>query len=189
VGFRQLETATIGFGRKLTGNVAVLQQCLTDGIYEQLRHYRVRGPHRLLPNEKLLVAGGESGIALTSAEMYDPVANTWTTVASMNTPRFRHTAVLLPDGRVLVAGGYSSSGSSLVEAEIYDPQADIWMAVASLNSARYIHTATLLPDGRVLAAGGYTDGFLNSAELYETNFGSRLYLPLIRRQGMIPAKS
>ena len=65
-----------------------------------------------------------------------------------------HTATLLPNGKVLVAGGYDSSGVYLSSAELYDPASGTWTATGSLNTARCCHTATLLPNGKVLVAGG-----------------------------------
>jgi N-acetylneuraminic acid mutarotase len=82
----------------------------------------------------------------------------------MKTGRYYHTATLLPDGRVLVAGGLGASGS-LASAEIFDPGTGMWTETKNpLNAARYYHTATLLPDGRVLVSGGVGGGA--SAELY-----------------------
>ena len=66
-----------------------------------------------------------------------------------------HTATLLPNGKVLVAGGYDSSGT-LASAELYDPASGTWTATGSLATARVCHTATLLPNGKVLVAGGLT---------------------------------
>ena len=81
-------------------------------------------PHsrRCCPNGKVLVAGGDDGVgSLASAELYDPVANTWSPAGSMTTARYYHTATLLPNGRVLVAGGYGDGRSYLASAELYDP--------------------------------------------------------------------
>src|SRR5213592_4923466 len=73
----------------------------------------------LLPNGKVLVAGGNSGPALSSAELYDPATGTWTATGSLGTARYRHTATLLPNGKVLVAGGFN--GSDLNRRALYDP--------------------------------------------------------------------
>jgi len=89
-------------------------------------------------------------------------SGTWTPTGSLATARFNHTATLLPNGKVLVAGGYDGD-FQLASAELYDPATGSWTATGSLESARNGHTATLLPNGKVLVAGGY--GYLSSAEL------------------------
>ena len=65
----------------------------------------------ILPNGKVLVAGGYNDKVLNSAEVYDPSFNSWTTVTSMSNIRYVHTATLLLTGKVLVAGGYQGSGA------------------------------------------------------------------------------
>ena len=74
-------------------------------------------------------------------------------VDSMTVERRGHTATRLSDGRVLIAGGESSSGA-LNQAEIYDPASAMFSATGNMGTARADHTATLLSDGRVLLAGG-----------------------------------
>jgi hypothetical protein len=77
----------------------------------------------------------------------------WEYTGSLKTARFHHTATLLPDGRVLVAGGEDQM-NALASAELYDPATGTWSDTGSLNTARDSHTATLLPNGMVLVAGG-----------------------------------
>ena len=63
----------------------------------------------------VLVAGGadSGGHVSASAELYDPASGTWTATGSLNTARYFHTATLLPNGMMLVAGGYGSAGQFL----------------------------------------------------------------------------
>jgi hypothetical protein len=136
----------------------------------------------LLPNGKVLVAGGAPDnlqfTSLSSVEVYDPDAGTWTTENTMSFPRQAHTSTLLPDGRVLIAGGFSV-GYFTSSAEIYDPAARTWNATGDLGTSRGVHSATLLPNGKVLAAGGNHNTLgapilvaLFSAELYDPATGT-----------------
>jgi len=95
----------------------------------------------------------------------------FTNTGSLNTARYQHTATLLPNGKVLVAGGLDISNNALASAELYDPTSGTWTATGSLATARYVHTATLLPNGKVLVVGGLGNGgggALASAELYDS---------------------
>src|SRR5206468_7861909 len=88
-----------------------------------------------------------------------PATLQWSSAGSMHVERRLHTATLLQDGRVLVAGGYGISGTSIARAELYDPASNSWIAVAPMAVARHVHGAALLADGRVLIVGGsFTDG-------------------------------
>ena len=110
---------------------------------------------------------------LCAAGLLQPCAATpfqWQYTDSLKTARFHHTATLLTDGRVLVAGGAAGVGGErpLKSAELYDPASGSWSEAASLNTARDSNTATLLPDGMVLVAAGRQSGiYLTSAELYD----------------------
>jgi hypothetical protein len=96
------------------------------------------------------------GVAATTAiPSLAQAPGTWTTTGSMNTARTRHTATLLPNGKVLVAGGFNQT-SLLASAELYDPATGKWTATGSMTTARWGHSATLLPNGEVLVAGGST---------------------------------
>src|SRR4029079_1083241 len=89
------------------------------------------------------------------------------------TARAAHTATLLPNDKVLVAGGINFSDGYLSGAELYDPTTGTWSQTGSLNAPRSGHTATLLSDGRVLVAGGSNsmEAGLRSAELYDPDTG------------------
>ena len=95
----------------------------------------------------------------------------WSTAASLATGREEHTATLLPNGKVLVAGGTDGRGKVLASAELYDPVRNRWTSAGSMAATRIDQTATLLPSGKVLVAGGvvlpYPAPSLASAELYD----------------------
>ena len=135
----------------------------------------------LLADGRVLVTGGSTVSSAaakgyvnnTSAEIYDPVANTWTAAPPMSAARSHHTATRLPDGKVLVVGGENVLYLVEPTAEVYDPVANTWTPTrAAPVSPRSQHTATLLPSGLVLIAGGFdiVDGVLTplaTAELYD----------------------
>src|SRR5437764_14005926 len=85
-------------------------------------------------------------------------SGTWTPTGSLATARYGHTATLLPNGKVLVAGGGDSFGQEFASAELYDPATGLWTATGSMSAARVNYTATLLPNGKVLVAGGLGNG-------------------------------
>jgi N-acetylneuraminic acid mutarotase len=123
-----------------------------------------------LANGKVLVTGGYlwSGVqaAVSTSEIFDPVSNTWSAAAPMSMPRFHHTATVLSDGRVLVAGG--ERGFYLAFAEIYDPTANAWKPAASMRFKRAQHGAALLASGRVLVTDGTFGSYAtNTSEAYD----------------------
>lgn len=79
---------------------------------------------------------------------------TFASTGSLNTARFSHSATLLPNGKVLVAGGLDANTDMLASAELYDTVAGMWTPTGNLNDARSWNSATLLPNGQVLFAGG-----------------------------------
>jgi hypothetical protein len=93
----------------------------------------------------------------------------WSATGSMDTGRSFHTATLLPNGKVLVAGGRYSLYYHLNSSELYDPAAKTWSSTGSMATPRAFHTATLLPNSQVLVAGGVdvASNWLSSAELYD----------------------
>lgn len=109
-------------------------------------------------HEVLVTGGFNSSGPLSSAELYDPVNQSWTLTSYMNEARGGHTSTLLSDGRVMVAGG-TAYGSELFSIEVYDPATGTWdYNPFALNVPHSAHTATLLPSGHVLIAGGSSFG-------------------------------
>jgi len=99
-------------------------------------------------------------------DRYNPSTSQWTTTGSMTVPRCYHSATLLGDGTVLVAGGGTISSPDN-SAEIYDPSKGTWRATGSMSVARAVTAATLLQSGQVLISGGNsTSAGGRSAELY-----------------------
>ena len=122
---------------------------------------RARQTATLLEGGRVLVVGGYSagkpgklGGFVTLAEIYDPLANRWSATNPMGTGgRQGHTATLLSDHRVLVAGGEGGLGSN-PSAEVYDESTNSWSFIHFLLAPHVGHTATTLLDGRVLIVGG-----------------------------------
>ncbi|SCK48373.1 N-acetylneuraminic acid mutarotase [Variovorax sp. HW608] len=111
-------------------------------------------------------------IAIT---VFNAVRGEWRPVDAMNGKgRIRHTATLLGNGKVLVAGGFGPGGA-LTSTELYDPATDFWSTAGNLGQERQNATATLLRDGRVLVAGGFGRGAGSSvatAEVFDPATGA-----------------
>jgi uncharacterized repeat protein (TIGR03803 family) len=150
-----------------------------------LAYGRIGHTATLLPSGQVLVCGGApdniSSNPTSTAELYNPSAGTWTQTGSMTTARYNHTATLLPNGEVLVAGGYElysgtngggANADPLASAELYNPVTGTWTSTGSMANARVNATATLLPSGEVLVAGGYNGSYLTGAELYNPATGT-----------------
>jgi hypothetical protein len=127
----------------------------------------------LLPNGKVLVAGGgvDGGwdyYPMDSAELYDPTTGQFAAIGNMQVARLWHTATLLANGKVLIAGGYRPD-QLFATAELYDPATKTFAPTGSMSQERAQHTATLLRDGRVLVIGGCwrCSEEQRSAEIYD----------------------
>ncbi len=137
-----------------------------------LNHARRGFSVTLLNDGRVLVVGGEDWLPdceiLVSAEVFDPVTETFTLVGSMSVPRSGHTATLLNDGKVLIAGGRSTEicdpfyvppTSTLSSAELFDPVTGTFASTGSMPDVGVLlNTASLLPDGNVLVVVG-TEGW------------------------------
>jgi hypothetical protein len=151
----------------------------------------------LLASGKVLVAGGtgaapaassgiEGNLPLASAELYDPVTGTFTTLAAnLVQPRYDHAATLLDSGKVLLAGGQGRFGQKLPDSEIFDPAAASFLATTgnmmvdpAADTGRWLFTAQLLRDGSVMVTGG-DGGFIAGTPNYLPT--AQLYSPLTDR--------
>jgi uncharacterized repeat protein (TIGR01451 family) len=113
-----------------------------------------------------------NGAVSRSGEVYDPATNSWSVVGRMVQSRFGHTASLLLDGRVLIAGGQNSGGVT-ASLEIFDPASNVFTPVGMLSAPRTNHAAAVLHDGRVLIAGGSDgNGALSSVDIFDPATGS-----------------
>jgi N-acetylneuraminic acid mutarotase len=142
----------------------------------------------LLPSGKVLVAGGggatqESpatcggspycgpfGKAVASVEIFDPDAGTWTLAAPMATARYSFSLTVLPNGKVVAAGGVNAKAEGFKSVEIYDPAANAWTpAPELLKSPREHHSATITGTGRVFVAGGKNPNItpLNTVQIFD----------------------
>ena len=114
-------------------------------------------------------AACSGGGARSGGDGFAPTGN-------MTVARDSHTATLLPDGTVLIAGG-DNSGTVLASTEIFDPATGTFTVTGSMSAQRVLHTATLLLNGKVLIAGGNyfigaAEAILASAELYDPATGT-----------------
>ena len=126
---------------------------------------RANATATVLNTGKVLIAGGSTcaspGCPSNSAELYDPSGATFTYTGTLNVSRFNHTATLLTNGQVLIAGGYDSCSSTCTSdgtAELYDPTAAAFTTTQALTTARAGQTATLLPSGDAIIAGSIASG-------------------------------
>ena len=147
----------------------------------------------LLPTGKVLVAGGFSSDsdcfelndtpALTTTDLYDPSNNSFAPTGNMAEERAGHTATLMTNGKVLIAGGDNMGGGVLpffwvdgsVTAEVYDPATGLFTSTGNMVTPRVGQTATLLANGDVLIAGGWTwsqNASIAAAELYHPATGA-----------------
>ncbi len=136
----------------------------------------------LLRNGKVLVTGGYDyqnnlPVYLSSSELYNPSTRTWSATGPLIQARSQHTATVLPNGKVLIAGGINN-GFGTSSAELYDPVTGAFAATGNLNVPRWSHTATILAGGLVLVAGGDTGYAFNggttvsTCELYDPSLGT-----------------
>ena len=140
----------------------------------------------LLNSGLVLVVGGFGlhGQLIPSAELYDPVAKTFSLAGQLNIPRIEFTLTLLTNGQVLVVGGSDASGTAISSVEAYDPASDSFSIVGDLLQARVEHSATRLSNGSVFITGGrrnnglaFAGGAAGSGDPYTALPTSEIYTP------------
>jgi hypothetical protein len=132
-----------------------------------------------LANGQVLAAGGCPTLDVNGcttvtdqAEIYNPTTGLWTVTDTMRTGRATHSATLLGNGAVLVAGGANAAGDALASSELFTPTTG-WVLTGKMNSAHAEHTAALLTNGKVLVAGGENVSGVSQtvAEIYTPSTG------------------
>jgi Galactose oxidase, central domain len=121
----------------------------------------------LLPDGRVLIVGGGDANAnlFKTAELFDPVTESFSATGNLNQARKGASATLLPNGKVLIAGGQDSGGTLLSSSELYDPSTATFTLTGNMHSPRAQHTATLLSNGKVLLVGSSSE--TGSAELFD----------------------
>src|SRR5207237_9248820 len=106
----------------------------------------------LLLDGKVLASGGEigAGVRTPTAELFDPHTGSWTLTGSMTVPRSEAewASVLLPDGNVLVPGGFVAEETPQQSADLYNSQTGTWSPAGSMSDRRAGHTAVVLRGNR-----------------------------------------
>ncbi len=143
------------------------------------------------PGKVLIVGGGNPATASAEVINLNDATPQWRYTNSMTYARRFLNATILPDGKVLVTGGSSSSEFSdprgaVNNAEVWDPATGSWSTLAAMNVWRLYHsTAVLLPDGRVLTAGG--GGTRNNPVGDNDHYDAEYYSPPYLFKGARPA--
>jgi hypothetical protein len=130
------------------------------------------GTFTLLPNGKVLATGGFAGHPVAGAELYDPDTGTFSATGSMMVPRMGHTATLLDNGKVLIAGGWDGV-HNLTSTELYDPLTGTFTVTGDM-SGPWADTATLLPNGKVLVTRSNPERIVNAdflTDIYDPSTG------------------
>ena len=170
------------------GKIPLASAEIYDPTTKQLTSVGAMGQARsgatatLLPDGRVLVAGGGTGdgenrVALASAEIFDPTTSEFTPTGSLSLRRYKHGAVALPDGSVLIIGGSDERdyAGKTATVERYDPQTGKFLAAGRLAESRFklADASVLLASGKVLVAGSSS-----RPELFDPATGTSKLLPV-----------
>jgi Galactose oxidase, central domain len=170
----------------LAATLVLLQPCEGAPVGDStgnLHTARYQHTATLLRDGRVLVVGGldkregfdaDRFYTNATAELYDPKSGTWAVTGSLHEARFQHTATLLPNGKVLVAGGNTVFNVAIASAELYDPATGAWAPTGNLEIPRFQHTAHLLANGKVLVISGGNQNYTSfyNPELYDPATGT-----------------
>lgn len=129
--------------------------------HSPLHFARDRPTLTLLPGGKVLVAGGQNGTAEPGgAEVFDPYMETFTVLpGGLLSPRMAHSAAALPDGQVLLVGGWSiAEAATTRRAERFDPKTQTFLPAPLLPAGAHDEALLVFPSGLILVAGGKQAG-------------------------------
>ncbi len=121
-----------------------------------------------LAGSVLIAGGGELSAPTDSSEVFNPQTAAFSPVGAMTIARTMQSAILLPTGKVLIAGGQSSDTNFLVSAELFDPAHATFAATGSMHNVHAGATATALESGSALIAGGRS----SFGDLYDPTAGT-----------------
>jgi hypothetical protein len=186
VARRAMHTATLITTGPLAGDVLIVGGCCdqnerglkTSELYDpksktfkatgSLQVGRMDQTATVLEDGRILIVGGtdRSGSynGISEAEIYDPANGTFSFAGTLKEGRQGHTATLLQNGQVLIAGGWNGNNDPIRTAELYTVSSKSFTYTGSMGIGRRYSAAIGLQDGTVLMAGGLNGA--NSAQTY-----------------------
>jgi Kelch motif len=177
-GLFLLPLAVLPFVRSGASDVSATSRAGSIAETAHMQIARASHSSTLLPDGKVLIAGGFGGSGTESnpyrsTEIYDPRTGSFQPGGNMSIGRTGHTATLLKNGKLLIAGGWTGRYNLRRSAELYDPATGVFTPTGDMVIERAGNTAALLSDGRVLVSGGEdrSENALSSAELYDPATG------------------